>query len=614
VFAGSVSLRGSAVRGVTGSAAPAETPIVLDSGLTHQPDLTSTHDYNWNGWHSNSYYKVGNDISGASFVFQPAAGRWGQIHNVIIDLNGHTLTFNTNGANGVWGIDLELSYNVLIENGTLVESANAVNAHSAYGIVGLGKYEVSNVNVIITETAGINVGFIQTEGFSPVVQGGRVHDCFLWNKEGYEPLDGIASAVVVQIQGVKGVEVYNNIIIGAHISIGTVGVYSTPIGAACGCNSVDYPWDAAILIHHNKIFATRRIIGWKSPSAIEIYAASNSQVYENQISTIDARGIIVQMSAKNVLVYNNTVDARYTRTCPPAWSGHTLYYVENHCFGLWLRHGQVDRSSGLRNHNNIYIVNNYTDYSGDTESEGITLTSGIANPTTWSSNTEYNIGALVVYNSAIYESVQVSNLNHFPTDTSWWKLSSPYATLDTDNYDNVVWAYSNVWQNIVNGIQLAGQGSTSIVRSSTIWAINQGVNAIYNNINPEVFGNTFIRGEVGWVEKGGSDAAIVNLHDNIDVTLSKNIALPSAPTGLAVTSRCGVDILTWNQNLETDVFQYNVYRNGSKINVEQNGPVGVTFYVDVSPGVSPRYNITAVNSSGIESKQPPQNPLNLRVK
>ena len=88
------------------------------------------------------------------------------------------------------------------------------------------------------------------------------------------------------------------------------------------------------------------------------------------------------------------------------------------------------------------------------------------------------------------------------------------------------------------------------------------------------------------------------------ITQSSNTALsltpssPAAPTGLHLTRFLDSYVLEWNANAESDVFEYNVYRDGTKIPMT---PRGVLFYVDVGIGGSHDYQISAVTESGTES-------------
>lgn len=93
------------------------------------------------------------------------------------------------------------------------------------------------------------------------------------------------------------------------------------------------------------------------------------------------------------------------------------------------------------------------------------------------------------------------------------------------------------------------------------------------------------------------------------VVVPTDTTAPSAPTGLTATTGDGRVILDWNNNSESDLMEYNVYRSTSStvqlINANQINGVQVTSsaYTDttVSNGTRYYYVVTAVDTSGNES-------------
>jgi predicted CXXCH cytochrome family protein len=82
---------------------------------------------------------------------------------------------------------------------------------------------------------------------------------------------------------------------------------------------------------------------------------------------------------------------------------------------------------------------------------------------------------------------------------------------------------------------------------------------------------------------------------------------PSAPAGLALSLAHPEVLLSWNANPESDISGYIVYRSlfsKRKYTGVNSGLVSGTSYADVPPAVDTQYyyRVTAVNSSGLESR------------
>ncbi|MDN5853379.1 MAG: sigma-70 family RNA polymerase sigma factor, partial [Actinomycetia bacterium] len=74
---------------------------------------------------------------------------------------------------------------------------------------------------------------------------------------------------------------------------------------------------------------------------------------------------------------------------------------------------------------------------------------------------------------------------------------------------------------------------------------------------------------------------------------------PSAPTGLSVDERGAKLALTWDENTEPDIDEYNVYRDGDKI-----ASIDRPRYIDTdAPDGATTYTVTAVDASGQESTE-----------
>lgn len=79
---------------------------------------------------------------------------------------------------------------------------------------------------------------------------------------------------------------------------------------------------------------------------------------------------------------------------------------------------------------------------------------------------------------------------------------------------------------------------------------------------------------------------------------------PPTPTGLTATAGDGQVTLNWNAVSATDLNGYNVYRNGSKVNIS---PLSATssLVVGLTNGVEYSFQVTAVDMAGNESPKSP---------
>lgn len=520
-----------AVRGPTGSTAPVLDPLVDGTSLTvvNISNTGSTQTFNT----SNRKYVLQEDISTTGTAFQ----FWTDVNNgigdIVIDLNGHTITYGTAAGNGVFGIRTGRSYNVRITNGTIIQGAGAGEVSHALN-VGINT-EIDNVTVRVSGEGSYCIRVkADTRDFGSDT-GGRIHDSFLVNDNGtvYDATYGDFYECVVAMIDVYSLNIYNNVLIGGHN--GVLALYTSQAQG----------YTASHNIHHNRFFYQTRRIGGKSPAAIHLYGINGNTVTENWITTLDARGIIVQYESGANDIYNNTIDARYTTTA--AGDG----YTENHLYGVWQRKG-LDNDI----YSNVIIGSNYTDAAADTASTAIYVGGG--DPATTVQN----------------------------------------GLLD----DNFIWATTSIAGYVAKAIQADDMDDTNVISDSTLWGQDFGIHLEAACDDVEVTGNTLVNSTgVGWTAVLDENSG--NVHDNTTEVFSSNATPPMSPAGIAVTA-CGVDnLITWNRNSETDVFQYYVYRNNERISTY---PVATTFFVDRDAPDGASYEVTALNTSGVESPQGPQ--------
>jgi hypothetical protein len=73
---------------------------------------------------------------------------------------------------------------------------------------------------------------------------------------------------------------------------------------------------------------------------------------------------------------------------------------------------------------------------------------------------------------------------------------------------------------------------------------------------------------------------------------------PAIPQGLRAVVTEGVAEISWSPNRELDLAGYNLYRSGTKVN---DKPLVNTVFRDPTPGASPRYRVTSIDTHGNES-------------
>ena len=96
-------------------------------------------------------------------------------------------------------------------------------------------------------------------------------------------------------------------------------------------------------------------------------------------------------------------------------------------------------------------------------------------------------------------------------------------------------------------------------------------------------------------------AAVTDLTVSGNTSLTLSSYTPVTPTGLKITKFLNSYLLQWDDNLakgESQTYEYVVYRDGEKLPIS---PRGGLFYVDVEPGGSHTYQVSALNLAGTES-------------
>ncbi len=342
----------AAEAGPTGSTAPVLEPLLKEEGLK-RIEITEPGEF----FESNAHYVLTKDITARrdALLFGKPWNR--KIQNCIIDLNGHTVTYNTEDYNPTfrevcYGIRVFGPGPVEIRNGIIVQGKGR-NA----GCHGINLYgALADVHDLTVKVYGAGCTNISRAGGG---EGGRIHDNYLEN-HATSIAAGLFSPTGISMSYVgPHWEVYSNTIIGGHRSI--------DLRANARARH-----DTRAKIHHNRL-APRRTHGVKAPHAILIYTAHQNEIYENLIDAIDARGINVQMGSKDNHVHHNLVAARYSTAADARKGG----YIENRCYGYWERSGG---RSGNKVTNNIFIVNNATKGDATSNTIGLIVGTGVNYP------------------------------------------------------------------------------------------------------------------------------------------------------------------------------------------------------------------------------------------
>lgn len=525
--------------GPTGSVAEVKPPVVKEEGLkvveiSEPGKLTQ----------SNTKYVLTKDISAAETAFSFGRG----VKNVILDLGGHVVTYNTEKKKGipgkpysecVYGVSIAARgmENIVVRNGTILQGKGSNAGSHAVRIGGGKSIEVTGVNCRVH---GPSTSCVSSLWGGPA---GRIHDNYLENhgtglKRGLHTPDGI-----VLSQSGPGWEIYNNTIIGGHR------------GIAVWNNATGGNYDSKANIHHNRI-SPRRVHGQKAPQGILCFGSAMNHIHENEISTDDARGINLQgRGSGGSHVHNNLIACRYSTV---AKEGN---YVENRCYGYWERDGR-----GNRLHDNLFIVGN--EVPGDRTSNSI----GILATTT---------GANVRLTAAEFKNNRIIVSHSNP--------NVPVLGFEIKRSDKDV---------IVKGNEILAR--TAAIR---VWQKSDGV---------QLRDNVLLKMPDTPKDAGALDGDSIEKctrQGNREAVVKLSRKSPARPTGLRAIHRFEAIELRWKRSAEKDVVGYNVYCDGKRISAY---PVGGRFYVHlgVKPGEAHTYEVAAVDLANRESRK--SRPLAVR--
>ena len=286
---------------------------------------------------SDCLYVMTKDVTakGCGFTFEGS--------NYVVDLGGHTLTFNAEPYTAPpktkydyqppWGILLR-GQNGELRNGAIVQGKGH-NKRARCVFVKGKNYDIHDVTTFITG-GWLGFGIFAKWGGVNV----KLHHNYIVSAE-----DCLARGIGLQEAGPDW-DIHHNTVVGGHTGIAV----SQSITARRRGDK--YTAD----IHHNYI-SHSRTRQQKTPQGI-VTSGIGIEVHHNEICSIDGRGL--KPTTGFAHWHKNVVDVRYTRKAAGG------FYPENRCYGLWAR-DQVDDGSVIAD--NLFVVNN--EIMGDDTSNSI---------------------------------------------------------------------------------------------------------------------------------------------------------------------------------------------------------------------------------------------------
>ena len=290
-------------------------------GLNAETLLTGPGTLNSEGEH----YKLMNDITADGPIFTITA------NNVVLDLDGHTIAYSSS-----YGVEITAS-NVEVSNGKIVQSGTAALAHGIAVSGGSGGHNLHHL--------AIQVNGDRCRGISALFSDNiEIHHVYV---EDFGETTDIAYApdcIYVEARNYGGIRIYDNVVVQGHrgLNLNYIGLYN------------ETPTQSNV---YNNLIQPVRTPGTKWPVGISLAKARNTDAYNNQIVSDDARGIVCDGLGQGVdrgtdycIISGNRIDVEYIT---PAGEGE---YVENNVFGLYDRYSSGDNTFA----DNIVMVDNGT--------------------------------------------------------------------------------------------------------------------------------------------------------------------------------------------------------------------------------------------------------------
>jgi len=279
---------------------------------------------------SGALYRLDGDFISAGTAFEVTQ------NDITLDLNGRTVTYNdARSSDPVYGIYVKVGVDrFTVRNGVVLQGRGASRRSPALYFYGAswvrGPHKVHDL--IIRTDGEESGGIVADQGYG--FNNSWIYRTFIDVRSDTRRMDGDgAEAININAMNQGGVQIFDNIITGAHRAI-AVGRLGEQRGR--GANRSN--------IYRNRIQHERRKHGNKSAYGIAVAGRShNVHVYENQIVSDDGRGIILDGLGQGVpegtsgnAVYDNRIDVQYSSSVKEG------AYVENNVYGIRNRYASGD--------------------------------------------------------------------------------------------------------------------------------------------------------------------------------------------------------------------------------------------------------------------------------
>ncbi|KPL00219.1 MAG: hypothetical protein AMK75_05695 [Planctomycetes bacterium SM23_65] len=456
--------------------------------------------------------------------------------NIVVDLGGHTLTFNTEpyrpkfepGDNALKKYLFTPPFGVCFKRG-------AENAELRNGRIIQGAGKDKNAKCVFVRAKNPHIHHTTT-----VISGGDMGRNFfsLWGPDGVRLHHNYIVNHGVGESGWYGAVSFNEVGVNCDIH------HNTVVGGHQGILLSSRREKPNAHIHHNYI-QHKRTRGAKAPQGIYV-RASGCEIDHNEIVTIDGRGL--EPTGGDNHWHHNIVDVRYTSTAKGG------FYPENRCYGLWAR----DKGcNGNRITDNLFVVHNEVMGDDTSNAIGLLLCTSPGNPP--------QLNNVTVSGNRIF-------VWHDDKRRPAWGLSLRNTGDQVVIRDNFIWAQTA-------GIEIDDRTRGSRIEGNTFVKTN----------------DKWLEKVAAYRAKGTGLKSCV-FRDNKVIEPPQTPGLPAPPTGLNIVRRINGFELHWSANPHPDVLGYVVYRDGKR--VEDRLKCG-RFYVDVlDPADMDRIYRYSVSASG----------------
>lgn len=247
-------------------------------------------------------YRLAGDITASGTAFTISAD------NVTLDLGGHTVVYNTGSETsyGVW----VTGNRATVKNGVIIQGSGGSSMSPNIYISGGSEHDIHH---LVLKVSGWKTSNVWATRFN----NSQIHHNYLehhgtTDAQNGDGLDGM----LIEASG-GGVQIYDNIIVSSHYPVNCRYFGNNPSNI------------------YNNLIQPERVGGVKNPYGIALIKSRLVHVYNNQIVSDSARGIILDGWAQGALIgsdhnviENNRIDVQYSSAANGGW------YSENNVYGI----------------------------------------------------------------------------------------------------------------------------------------------------------------------------------------------------------------------------------------------------------------------------------------